>query len=86
MILYHAGPCADWPRHVRQRYPYYDGVIIYSKRSAQLFCDKAHEIAGPKPTAYCLSMPVADQMAESGFRVKVASVPTDLAMCELLGA
>ncbi len=94
VILYRAEPVADWPRHVAARYPDYDGVIIYSKRSAQLFCEQAALIlqqqrdadqgAPVLPTAYCLSHGVADAVRASGYDARVAAEPSDEAICALI--
>ena len=89
VVLYQAEPVTHWPRHVARQFPNYEGVIIYSTRSAQLFCGLVPERDAqmqPYPHAYCLSEAVAQAMAAKGFVTAVADAPSDDAMIALINA
>jgi uroporphyrinogen-III synthase len=77
-----------------------DAVLLYSKRSAQIFVSlyRAHyraqyraqhraqisDLGTSKPTAYCLSAPIADQMQLAGFPVRTAATPDHEGMLQLI--
>ena len=67
-----------------------DGVLVYSKRSAQIFVSlyRAHLEAKnlaqvPKPIAYCLSAAIGEPMRRAGFAVRIAATPDNEAMLQL---
>ena len=64
-----------------------EGVLLYSKRSAQIFLSlyRAHigEKSQAKPVAYCLSPPIAEKMQSAGFDTRTAQTPDNQAMLAL---
>jgi uroporphyrinogen-III synthase len=64
-----------------------EGVLLYSKRSAQIFLSlyRAHigEESQAKPVAYCLSPPIAEKMQSAGFDTRTAQTPDNQAMLAL---
>lgn len=82
--LYEAVAAKTIPQRIMQRLSSYDGVLLYSKRSARIFTNltKSQSI---KPIAYCLSQPIADEVRAVGYETKIASTPTDRAMAEIIG-
>ena len=82
--LYEAIAAETMPQRIMQKLSSYDGVLLYSKRSAHIFTNltKSQSI---KPIAYCLSQPIADEVRALGYETKIASTPTDRAMAEIIG-
>lgn len=61
-----------------------DGVLLYSARSAKIFIDFHAQLAtAHKPTAFCLSTALAEQLAAAGFETVTAAQPTKQAMLAL---
>lgn len=67
-----------------------NGVLVYSKRSAQIFVSlyraylEAENLAqAPKPMAYCLSAAIGEPMRRAGFPVRIAATPDNEAMLQL---
>ena len=67
-----------------------DAVIVYSQRSAELFCRFFHELQQTadkpvlKPMAICLSPPIAAFMQEQGFICHSAATPDSAAVLQLV--
>lgn len=62
-----------------------DAVLLYSQRSAAIFLALYAALPphqAPRPTAYCLSQPIADTLIEAGF---AARAPADADAAALLG-
>jgi len=65
-----------------------DGVILYSKRSAEIFyrLAAAAQVDASHPQAFCLSAGVADIARAAGAKTHVAEFPDDLHMYSCLDA
>ncbi len=82
--LYEAVAAKTMPQRIMQRLSSYEGVLLYSKRSARIFTDLTKS-QGIKPIAYCLSQPIADEVRALGYETIIAATPTDRAMAEIIG-
>jgi uroporphyrinogen-III synthase len=64
-----------------------EGVLLYSKRSAQIFLSLYRAYIGEesqaKPVAYCLSPLIAEKMRSAGFDTRTAQTPDNQAMLAL---
>jgi uroporphyrinogen-III synthase len=64
-----------------------EGVLLYSKRSAQIFLSLYRAYIGEesqaKPLAYCLSPLIAEKMRSAGFDTRTAQTPDNQAMLAL---
>jgi uroporphyrinogen-III synthase len=64
-----------------------DGVLHFSRRSAQIYLDRAADILAQAlaPLHYCLSRQVADPLAAAGAaQVRIASRPTEADLVDLV--
>lgn len=68
-----------------------DGVVVYSQRSADIFCAlyKQLEKAAPstlsRPTLYCLSPSIAAAAEQAGFAARAPAKPDSAALIDLIG-
>ena len=64
-----------------------DGVLLYSQRSAMIFLSLYAALSphhAPRPTAYCLSQPIADAMRSAGFEALAPPQVDSTALIALL--
>lgn len=61
-----------------------DGVLLYSARTAKIFCTLFSALSAPdRPIAYCLSPAVADVLGAHGFETVIAASANEEAMLAL---
>jgi len=85
LSLYEAEARTELPARIIKNYSTYDGVLIYSKRSADIFTTATRGLTH-KPMVYCLSEPIAVALRALGYETHTASDATDRAMAALIGA
>jgi uroporphyrinogen-III synthase len=90
VVLYRAAETSGFARELQSALQAgaLDGVLHYSRRSAQAFLAGA-EAAGLLPTAlklrhYCLTFDVSVPLELAGARVRIAARPDETALVELL--
>lgn len=61
-----------------------DGVVLYSLRSADLYLTLSDGLAmARRPTAFCLSAPIAEKMQAAGYDTRIAKSPDEAGMLAL---